>query len=73
MIAQWYRNLIARWNHERTLRRFAEDSPFTLRQIKITYSKVGSYERLEKVMDLAQKEQLSLWMAMYALICKETE
>lgn len=73
---QWYRNLIVRWNHERTLRKFAMHSPFTLEQIRKVYYKVKSYEKLERVLDLALRENLSLTTALFAVFYefyKETE
>ena len=64
---RWYQNLIANRNHKRTLRRFAKSSPFTLKQIREVYSKVESYEKLERVIDLALEENLSLMAALFTV------
>lgn len=61
--AKWYQSMIARWNHERTLRRFAANSPFTPQEIRDTYNKVDSYEKLKKVIDLAQAQGKNLPLA----------
>jgi hypothetical protein len=51
-------------------------SPFTLEQIRKVYYKVKSYEKLERVLDLALRENLSLTTALFAVFYefyKETE
>ena len=68
---QWCKNLVACWNHERTLRKFAKGSPFTLRDIRRVYGWVHSYEKLELIIDLAQEENISLVSAYLRISYKE--
>lgn len=71
-IIQWLKNPVACWNHERTLRRFARSRPSTLKQVKMVYRWVSSYEKLESIIDLAQREGITLCNAHFRVLHKES-